>query len=84
MNTIVINKKEWTVKIAEVLFEEIGLNEVLSYLQSVANVILDMNSNQDYMLVDETKTKTYIVRKNEKDLELCVLSIMDAKHILKR
>ncbi len=84
MNTIVINKKEWTVKIAEVLFEEIGLNEVLSYLQSVANVILDMNSNQDYMLVDETKTKTYIVRKNEKDLELCVLSIMDAKDILKR
>lgn len=84
MNTIVINKKEWTVKIAEVLFEEMGLEEVLSYLSSVSNVIMDMNSNQDYMLVDETKTKTYIVRKNEKDLELCVLSIMDAKHILKR
>ena len=84
MNTIVINKKVWTVKIAEVLFEEMGLEEVLSYLSSVSNVIMDMNSNQDYMLVDETKTKTYIVRKNEKDSELCVLSIMDAKHILKR
>ncbi len=76
MNTIIINKKEWTIKIAEVLLDGITLEEVLDYLASVSDVIVSINSNQDYMLVDETKSKNYIIRKNENDMELSVLSIM--------
>ena len=76
MNTIIINKKEWTIKIAEVLLDGITLEEVLDYLASVSDVIVSINSYQDYMLVDETKSKNYIIRKNENDMELSVLSIM--------
>lgn len=76
--------KDWTVKIAEVLLDGIELDEVLDYLKSIEDVIIGMNSNQDYMLVEENKSRTYIIRKNEKDLELAILSIMDAKDILKK
>ena len=84
MNKITLGKKDWTVKIAEVVLDGIELDEVLDYLKSIEDVIIGMNSNQDYMLVEENKSRTYIIRKNEKDLELAILSIMDAKDILKK
>ena len=84
MNKLKLGKKDWTVKIAEVLLDGIELDEVLGYLKSIEDVIIGMNSNQEYMLVEENKSRTYIIRKNEKDLELAILSIMDAKDILKK
>lgn len=78
-----IKGQELTLKIAEFLLSEDELKDFLDFLQKdMGDSVLNMNGKQDYMIVDEKKNKTYILRK--KDNEVTVMGIMDNDELFKK
>ncbi|MBP2028904.1 hypothetical protein J2Z35_002742 [Acetoanaerobium pronyense] len=78
-----IKGQELTLKIAEFLLSEDELKDFLDFLQKdMGDSVLNMNGKQDYMIVDEKKNKTYILRK--KDNEVTVMGIMDKDELFKK
>ena len=78
-----IKGQELTLKIADFLLSEDELKDFLDFLQKdMGDSVLNMNGKQDYMIVDEKKNKTYILRK--KDNEVTVMGIMDKDELFKK
>lgn len=78
-----IKGQELTLKIADFLLSEDELKDFLDFLQKdMGDSVLNMNGKQDYMIVDEKKNKTYILRK--KDSEVTVMGIMDKDELFKK
>lgn len=78
-----IKGQEITLNIADFLLSEDELKNFLDFLQNdMGDSVLNMNGKQDYMIVDEKKNKTYILRK--KDNDVTVMGIMDKDELFKK
>lgn len=83
MYKITIKGQELTVKIADFLLSEEELKDFLNFIQKdIGDSVLNMTGKQDYMVVDEKKNKTYILRKREN--EITVMGIMDKDEFFKK